>query len=84
MRRSNDAGRFVCDYIYYAGLFEYWKRAGAAAGGPRPVMFLHVPAEADDEHVAHGVTVAIGLIRALVASRRAGRRGGEENSGSEA
>lgn len=66
MRPSDDAGHFLCDFIYYTGMLEYWKRDKE---GERPVMFLHVPAEAGREDIERGAKVAEGLIRALVESR---------------
>ena len=35
---SNDAGRYVCNYTYWHGL-----EAAARRGGPRIVVFVHVP-----------------------------------------
>ena len=80
VRTSDDAGHFCCDYIYYAGLFEYWKRYRSDATA-RPVMFLHVPGETDARHVEAGTRVAEGLIRACVTSWRTGKRGGNSDNG---
>ena len=60
-RPSNDAGHYLCDFIYYASLAHFYK-----AGGERPVMFLHVPGEAEEEDIERGREVAIALIRGMV------------------
>ena len=66
LRSSNDAGYYLCDFIYYTSLVEYWHRDPT---GPRPVMFLHVPGGFSSEDVERGRTATIGLITALVESR---------------
>ena len=65
MRPSNDAGRFLCDFIYYTGLVEYLKQNPE---GDRPVMFLHVPGEYEEDDIQRGAKIASGLIKALVQS----------------
>ncbi|KAI4155503.1 MAG: hypothetical protein LQ340_000956, partial [Diploschistes diacapsis] len=65
VRPSKDPGRFLCDFIYYTGQLEYWKRNPS---GDRPVMFLHVPGDHTEEAIEKGVKVAGGLIMALVQS----------------
>lgn len=67
---SSDAGHYLCDFIYFTSLFEYWLRN---ATGPRPVMFLHVPANATEEDLERGKGVALGLIAALVESSVKGK-----------
>ena len=37
-RLSRDAGRYLCNYVYWRAL-----EAAAAPGGPRRVVFVHVP-----------------------------------------
>ena len=44
---------------------EYWRRDPER---DRPVMFLHVPGEHDEEAVQKGVRITSGLILALVQS----------------
>ena len=65
VRPSDNAGYYLCDYIYYTGLFEYWRQGGKDIEKTRPCMFLHVPGEAEADDIARGVTAAEGLIRAM-------------------
>ena len=68
VRPSEDAGRYLCDFIYYSSLAELWKR-----DEERRVVFLHVPVESDEAAIARGREVLIELIRALVQSRKMAR-----------
>jgi pyrrolidone-carboxylate peptidase len=68
VRPSEDAGRYLCDFIYYSSLVELWKR-----DEERRVVFLHVPIECDEPAIARGREVLIELIRALVQSRKMAR-----------
>lgn len=68
MRLSCDAGRYLCDFTFYTGLVEYWRRD---PGGDLPVVFLHVPGGVEREDVERGQRVTVGLIRALVENRLA-------------
>lgn len=77
VQTSDDAGRYLCDYIYYTGLCEYWLHSGKDMTNDRPVLFLHVPGEADDETIKRGVLVAEGLIKAMAVTW-AGRTGVEK------
>jgi pyroglutamyl-peptidase len=63
VRISDDAGRYLCDFIYYSSLAHRWKQ-----GKERRVTFLHVPADASERAVETGRELAAGLIRALVES----------------
>ena len=72
VRPSEDAGNFLCGFIYYTSLAYFYKKDGRE----RPVMFLHVPVLPKEEDVAKGRKVAEALIRALVDSRR--QRGVED------
>lgn len=65
LRISTDAGHYLCDFIYFTSLVEYWHRS---PNGPRPVVFLHVPGGFENKDVESGRAVALGLIRALAAS----------------
>ncbi|KAL8732926.1 MAG: hypothetical protein Q9181_003775 [Wetmoreana brouardii] len=67
VRPSNDAGRFLCEFIYYTSLVEYWRRDPEK--GAR-VMFLHVPGAIEDVDVEMGRRVALRLIGAMVESMR--------------
>lgn len=69
LRPSHNAGHYLCDFIYYACMFEYWWRE---PGGSRPCMFLHVPSGLEEEDIRRGREVALGLITALVGSGAAG------------
>ena len=67
-RSSDNAGYYLCDYTYLNSLVWYGRRNGKLEGGDgRPVLFLHVPAESDEEALQRGSAVAIGLIQAMVA-----------------
>lgn len=63
VRPSDDPGRYLCDFVYYTSLVEYWRHGSE---GRRPVMFLHVPAGYGEEDVEKGRRVAVGLVEALV------------------
>ncbi|MCJ1393981.1 hypothetical protein MMC18_006858 [Xylographa bjoerkii] len=65
LRLSTDAGHYLCEFIYYTGLVEYWRRDPK---GERPVLFLHVPKGVEAEDVDKGRRVAEGLIQAVVGS----------------
>lgn len=79
LRPSHDPGRFLCDFVYYTSMVEYWRHARS-----RPVMFLHVPAGYAADDLERGRRVAVGLVEALVASLgkdgdREGEAAGERN-----
>ena len=68
-RPSEDAGRYLCDFIYYNSLAWFGRRNGKLDGGEvsdRPVLFLHVPAESDARILEKGGQVALALIEAMV------------------
>jgi pyroglutamyl-peptidase len=65
VRISEDAGRYLCDYIYFSSLAHLFK-----SGKERKVVFLHVPVNSDDAAVKTGVEVTLELIRAIVQSGR--------------
>lgn len=65
IRVSEDAGRFLCDFIYYSSLAHLQKK-----GEDKRVVFLHVPVDSDDASVQAGVDITIELIRAMVQSGR--------------
>lgn len=73
LRVSEDAGRYMCDFIYYSSLARRWRQ-----GRPRRVTFLHVPADASDRTVALGRELAVNLIRAIVESEVVRKRRPEE------
>jgi len=65
VRVSEDAGHYLCDFIYYSSLAYLAKNEE-----DKRVVFLHVPVHADKAAVETGVSVAIELIRAIVQSGR--------------
>jgi pyrrolidone-carboxylate peptidase len=67
-RSSDDAGHYLCDYIYFNSLAHLGRRSGRLEGGDnpaRPALFLHVPAESDNDSLERGTAAAITLIRAM-------------------
>ena len=66
LRLSEDAGHYLCDFIYYSSLAHLYKQHRK-----RTVTFLHVPAESSARHIEQGVGVAINLIRSIVESETA-------------
>ena len=74
VRLSDDAGRYLCDFIYYASMLEYWLRDPA---GERPCAFLHVPGPGEAEDILRGARVALAAIGAIAGSLAATRREGK-------
>lgn len=68
VKGSDDAGNYLCDFIYFSSLSHFWKKNGDS--GKRPVVFLHVPPESDKDVLQKGREVTMALIRAIVASER--------------
>ncbi|KAF2641613.1 pyroglutamyl peptidase-like protein type I [Massarina eburnea CBS 473.64] len=67
VRISSDAGNFMCGFIYYNSLAQYY----SIKKDEKPVVFLHVPnLSTSEEKMNMGREVAIALIKALVESRR--------------
>lgn len=74
---SDDAGNYLCDYIYFNSLAWFGRRNGKFDGGKasdRPVMFLHVPAESDPLLLERGRDVTIALIEAMAETWAASER----------
>lgn len=63
---SDNAGFYLCDFIYYSSLSHFWRKNGEE--GERPVVFLHVPPESDEEVLEKGREVTLALIKAMVMS----------------
>jgi len=63
LRISEDAGRYLCDFIYFSSLTHLLK-----AKEERKVVFLHVPADSSETAITTGRELAIQLIRSLVES----------------
>jgi pyroglutamyl-peptidase len=65
IRVSEDAGRYLCDFIYFSSLAYLTKKEEE-----RRVVFLHVPVDSDEAALNTGTEVALELIRAMVQSGR--------------
>lgn len=63
LRISENAGHYLCDFIYFSSLAHLYKR-----NEYRRVVFLHVPCEAGEQALAQGTELTVSLIRALVES----------------
>lgn len=63
VRVSTDAGRYLCEFIFFTSLALAWRERRA-----RNVVFLHVPSGCTDEDVRVGRDVAVAMIKALVLS----------------
>ncbi|RGP61972.1 pyroglutamyl-peptidase 1 [Fusarium sporotrichioides] len=63
LRISEDAGHFLCDFIYYSSLSELCKQQR-----PRKTVFLHVPADASLSSIERGRDLTLNLIRSIVES----------------
>ncbi|KAI0453669.1 hypothetical protein F5B21DRAFT_278313 [Xylaria acuta] len=63
LRISEDAGHYLCDFIYYSSLAHLWKQQR-----PRKVVFFHVPLHSDAESLKRGVELVLTLIRSIVES----------------
>ena len=72
VRVSTDAGRYLCDFMFYTSL-----ATRKARGEAKKVLFLHVPGESDKASIEKGALVASALIRAMVASGTDGQYAGE-------
>jgi pyrrolidone-carboxylate peptidase len=71
VKMSHDAGRFLCDFIFYETLSVRWKEGKERVG---KVCFLHVPGETDEASVQIGVMVAEAAISGVVRSWEEGVR----------
>ncbi|KAI1431104.1 putative pyroglutamyl peptidase type I [Xylaria sp. CBS 124048] len=63
LRVSEDAGHYLCDFIYFSSLAHLWKQQRQ-----RKVAFLHVPLHSDPESINRGVELVLTLIRSIVES----------------
>ncbi|RDL29920.1 Pyroglutamyl peptidase type [Venustampulla echinocandica] len=63
LRISENAGRYLCDFIYYSSLAYLTRKEE-----DKRVVFLHVPVASDEVAVKTGIEVTIELIRAVVQS----------------
>ena len=74
VRLSRDAGRYLCEFIYYTSM-----ALALQNGQDRNVAFLHVPASCEDEDIEKGTEATIGLIKALVSSWVDGSSGSSDD-----
>ncbi|KAK0108543.1 hypothetical protein ONS95_003344 [Cadophora gregata] len=65
VRISEDAGRYLCDFIYFSSMAYLTQKEEE-----RRVVFLHVPVNADEVAIENGVEITIELIRAMIQSDR--------------
>jgi len=65
VRVSEDAGRYLCDFIYFSSMAHLTRKEEE-----RRVVFLHVPVNADEVAIENGIEITIELIRAMVQSDR--------------
>ncbi|EME42561.1 hypothetical protein DOTSEDRAFT_81403 [Dothistroma septosporum NZE10] len=70
IRPSEDAGHYLCDYIYFNSLACFGRKNTMEGGNDssRPVLFFHVPAESDGFTLERGQAVTQALIRAIASS----------------
>ncbi|KAL4895393.1 hypothetical protein BDV59DRAFT_200045 [Aspergillus ambiguus] len=61
VRISHDAGRYLCEFIYYTSMALAFRE-----GFDRNVVFFHVPSACNDADVQKGRDAAIALIKALI------------------
>jgi pyroglutamyl-peptidase len=61
VRLSDDPGKALCGFIYYAGLVERWRHME-----PQYVIFLHVRSIIDDETLQEGKEVVLAVIKAAL------------------
>ena len=66
VRPSDDPGNYLCGFIYYYSMAWFWRRKCSE----RPVVFMHTPDLPTEEKIEEGTHVTLGLIRALVESRK--------------
>jgi len=65
VRVSEDAGRYLCDFIYFSSLAHLEKH-----GEEKRVVFFHVPVDVDEKSIQTGIDTIVELIRAMVQSGR--------------
>lgn len=97
LRISEDAGHYLCDFIYYSSLAELYNkgmREGEGEGegeweGRKKVIFLHVPSDASEGAVLRGRELLLQLVRGVVESElerkkdknKEGEEGREQDKG---
>jgi pyrrolidone-carboxylate peptidase len=80
LRISEDAGHYLCDFIYYSSLAHLYQ-----AGEERRVLFLHVPSDASEHSINVGRELVLQLVRSVVESEmvRREKEEKEEKEGKE-
>jgi len=63
---SDDVGSYVCGLIYYTSLEYFWRKKT----GEMPVVFMHVPQLQGKTDIELGVSVTLGLVRAVAETCR--------------
>lgn len=76
LRISEDAGHYLCDFIYFSSL-AHLERAGER----RRVLFLHVPSDASEHSIATGRELLLQLVRSVVESEMAKREKDKAGAG---
>ncbi|KAG5953769.1 hypothetical protein E4U57_005086 [Claviceps arundinis] len=69
LRISEDAGHFLCDWVYYCSLSHLMR-----SKRPKKACFLHVPCDTSDEQIRQGREVTLNLIRAIAESEMSQRQ----------
>lgn len=68
LRISEDAGRYLCDFIYFSSLAHLTKNQR-----PRKVVFFHVPSTAKSQNIHLGRTLLLELVKSIAQSEVAHR-----------
>ncbi|CAH7688567.1 hypothetical protein BY996DRAFT_6418246 [Phakopsora pachyrhizi] len=71
IRSSTDAGRYLCEYIYYASLCHHYSLKNSNSSRTKdflPVLFLHVPSSIEDHQIEFGRKVLVETVKAVVNS----------------
>ncbi|RPA99084.1 peptidase C15, pyroglutamyl peptidase I-like protein [Choiromyces venosus 120613-1] len=65
---SDDAGRFLCEYLYYSSLKAACDKEGKDRLRSEKVLFMHVPSLGEPFGVETGRKVLVELVKAMVAA----------------
>ncbi|KAG6031823.1 hypothetical protein E4U41_007438 [Claviceps citrina] len=76
LRVSENAGRFLCDWIYYCSLSHQLR-----SHRPKKACFLHVPCASSEADILRGRDLTVNLIRAIAESEVLQRRRQEQEQG---
>ncbi|KAI0009110.1 peptidase [Xylariaceae sp. FL0662B] len=68
LRISDDAGRYLCEFIYFSSMAHLWKQQR-----PRKVVFLHVPLHPYEASLARGKELVLQLIRRIILTPSKGK-----------